>query len=581
MIRTSVSIGGSRISDHDFTSISLDQRMGAHHSFEIRLRQDAKKDMLMERTKAWVGQTVSLGFDFHKDIEIDAIPVKEQFQGIVTSISLSRRQGMGELVVKGYSPTIVLDDGNVCRSFTDTGLQEIVDKVMSPYEKVFSEKPEISPSGFTSTIDYTVQYRENAYSFIRRLANQYGEWFFYDGIKLYFGKPKKENSILMDFDDKGLKYFDLSLAARPMKMEIKAYDYRKDELVSSDVSEYASTNDYGLEIHKKSQDIFKEKTIERLHRDTEQKELKHIAKIKAGEASQDVVVLNGVSGNCQLGLGKIVEIQDKSLGEKYGKYMITSVRHNIGQGGDYSNSFQAVPTETEVPPVTSSFDPPFCETQVGVVTDVDDPDSLGRVQVQLKWQDGNEKTPWIRVASPYAGSDKGLYIIPDVNDQVMVAFEDGNPLKPYVLSGMYHAKAKPELFNPKNDLKGFKSREQNTWLFNDAEKSILLSAPQKLDLHAGKEINLKTDGADSSSINLEVGDGTITIKAKSISIDASDEITINTGKTFELNSGQKLAFSAGTDLIQEGANIKSSATANNQVEGKAVVVVKGGVVKIN
>ncbi|HKL03392.1 MAG TPA: hypothetical protein VJ911_06935, partial [Cryomorphaceae bacterium] len=90
MIRTSVTIGGSRLSDHDFTSISLDQRMGGHHTFEIRLRQDAKKDILLEKTRAWVSQTVSLGFDNHKDIELDAIPVKDLFKGIVTSIELSR-----------------------------------------------------------------------------------------------------------------------------------------------------------------------------------------------------------------------------------------------------------------------------------------------------------------------------------------------------------------------------------------------------------------------------------------------------------------------------------------------------------
>ena len=116
----------------------MEQKIGGHHTFEIRLRQDAQKDILKEKTKSWIGKTVALGFDNHNDVDIDAMPVKDIFKGIVTSLELSRKSGTGELVVRGHSPTIVMDDGLMTQSFTDTGLQEIVDKVFSIVHERFS-----------------------------------------------------------------------------------------------------------------------------------------------------------------------------------------------------------------------------------------------------------------------------------------------------------------------------------------------------------------------------------------------------------------------------------------------------------
>ena len=100
-----------------------------------------------------------------------------------------------------------------------------------------------------------------------------------------------------------------------------------------------------------------------------------------------MVILNGVSTNCFLVPGTKINVQDKTLHEDFGTYIITSVTHSVGQGGDYSNSFEAVPVELKIPPLSGMPAPPFCETQLGVVQGVDDPEGLGRVQVTLIWQD--------------------------------------------------------------------------------------------------------------------------------------------------------------------------------------------------
>lgn len=587
LIRTSVKIGGSRLSDHDFSSVSLDQRIGGHHTFQIRLSQNVKKDVLLEKTQAWIGETVSLGFDYHKDVELDAIPIKEIFKGIVTSIELSRRKGTGEIVVKGQSPTILMDDGPMTQSFTDTGLQEIVDKVMKPYSKGFPKKVTISPQNHSASIDYTVQYQENAFNFINRLANKYGEWFFYDGLDMYFGEKSNGREISLDFGDTGLNYFDIALKASPVQLELRAYDYRGDETITKKVADNVPSNTFGKEVLKKSKNIFSEQATHTLQNDLQTSELDQIAKRSAATATEQIVVLSGASSNCFLVPGAVVDIQDKSLGEKFGKYFVTSVTHEISQGGDYSNNFQAIPNEVKMPPYTAKAEAPFCETQIGKVSAVDDPDALGRVQVKLQWQeDSTETTPWIRVTSPYTGKDKGFYVIPEVGDQVLVSFEDNNPAKPYVLASIYHGKAKPELFNRDNDIKGFKSREENKLHFNDKEKSILLSASEKLELFAKKEISIET--GSSGKIKLDAGNGTVTIIAKTVNVEAADAVNIKADKDLALEGSMTVDVKAGMDLKQKATNITTKADlklensgTNLDLKGTAMVNLQGAMVKIN
>ena len=80
MIRTSVSIDSKRLSDNDFTSLRLEQKISGHHTFEIHLNQKVEPKMLLAKTKAWIGKSVSIGFDHHADVDIDARPVPDVFK---------------------------------------------------------------------------------------------------------------------------------------------------------------------------------------------------------------------------------------------------------------------------------------------------------------------------------------------------------------------------------------------------------------------------------------------------------------------------------------------------------------------
>lgn len=598
MIRCSLQIANNRLTQNEFTQIYISQDIGTHNLFEIRFRQDAISGILLEKTKAWIGESVSIGIEEKEDDQIQTSLANEFFKGIVTSVSLSRRSGTAELIVRGEGPSIAMDDGPHTRSFTDKGLQEIVDDVLQPYSSLFSDAPKVAPCMFTSTIDYCVQYNESNFNFLDRLSDRYGEWFYYDGIDFFFGKPEAGDTIKLNFGEDGLTHFDMSVKAMPGKFEVKAYDYIKHEQISVEAPEKVELSELGKAAMDASRSkVFTEKPTNARQSFTDKEDLKNIVERREQIATDEVVVVSGDSSNAKLKLGSIIQIEDQLIKESYGTFIITKLSHQINQGGDYSNSFEAIPNEIQTPPISFTPSPPFCEAQLAKVVDVNDEESLGRIKVEFLWQDGTgETSPWIRVATPYAGKDKGFYITPEVDDQVLVGFEGNNPNKPYVISSMYNGEAKPEWFDPKNNFKGFKSRAGNEWKFDDKKQNISIHAPESIDMTAGKTINIKTGGKSDSSINIDVGDGTVNIIAKKIIIKAAETFHVSSQKEakvdamqlIDLKSNKELNVSGQVSVNVSSVDVKIDGTKSSTVSGAMVdlkaqgpLSAKGAIIKLN
>lgn len=584
MIRTSIQIANTRLTDNEFNSVSLTQEVGRHNNFEIRLRQDALPGVLLEKTKDWVGESITIGLEAIDDNQILTGLAKEFFKGIITSLALLRSSGTAELIVRGQSPGIAMDDGAHTRSFTDKGLQEIADEVIAPYGSFFSDAPVVSPQNFSEVIPYCVQYKESNFAFLKRLADRYGEWFFYNGIHFCFGKQDEPDPIKLNFGEQGLTHFDMSVQAMPGNFELKAYDYTKHDFLSEKAPESAPQSEIGKEVVNASNSkIFSTETpMVAIQSSADKDELKNIAKRKEQVTVDEMVLVNGSSSNSELKLAAVVDIEDKLIKESYGQFIITKITHHISQGGDYHNSFEAIPVEVETPPITTAPVPPYCEIQLAKVVDINDEDSLGRIKVEFLWQEGSgETSPWLRVASPYTGKDKGFYIIPEVDDQVLVAFENNHPDKPYVLSGMYNNDAKPEWFDPKNNNKGFKSKGKNEWKFDDKNKSISINAPSAINLTAGKTINIKTGGKDDSSINLDVGDGTVNITAKKIIIKADETFHVDSKKEILMDATNTVKVDSKNEVIVSGKVSVSVSAVDVKIDGKASSKISGAMVDVS
>jgi hypothetical protein len=111
---------------------------------------------------------------------------------------------------------------------------------------------------------------------------------------------------------------------------------------------------------------------------------------------------------------------------------------------------------------------------VGKVINPLDPMMLGRVQVQLPFIDSLDLSPWARIALPMAGILHGTYFIPNLNDEVLVAFEHGDVNAPYIIGSLWNAMAPPPLQSPIPQIRAIRTLAGNQIVFTEVPPSVTL-----------------------------------------------------------------------------------------------------------
>ena len=211
----------------------------------------------------------------------------------------------------------------------------------------------------------------------------------------------------------------------------------------------------------------------------------------------------------------------------------------------------------------------FYGVYVGVVTDLADPDNQGRVKIRLPWSpdnDGDSYEAWARLATMMAGENRGTWFVPDQGDEVLVAFEAGDPRRPYVIGALWNGKdAPPESMDSagSNDIKAIRSRNGVRIVLDDATGSerLLVETP------AGQQV-LLDDGARSVSIK-DASGNEIKLDSSGITITASAKVTVE-ASTVELNASM-VSVNAGmakfSGVVQASTVIASSVVSSSYTPG--------------
>jgi uncharacterized protein involved in type VI secretion and phage assembly len=204
------------------------------------------------------------------------------------------------------------------------------------------------------------------------------------------------------------------------------------------------------------------------------------------------------------------------------------------------------------------------------VSDVQgDPDGLGRVKVVLPWapDTGPDKyETWARVATLMAGNNRGSWFVPDTGDEVLVAFEGGDPRRPYVLGGLWNGKDKPpESMDAggKNFKKVLRSRNGVKITLDDSngKETLTLETPggQKMKLADGPG-SIELSDSNGNSIKLQASGITIQTSGK-VSIQAN-QVSVATG-LIQADTGVA-KFSA---IVQAPTVIASSVVSSSYTPG--------------
>jgi uncharacterized protein involved in type VI secretion and phage assembly len=175
----------------------------------------------------------------------------------------------------------------------------------------------------------------------------------------------------------------------------------------------------------------------------------------------------------------------------------------------------------------------------GLVTNNNDPNGLGRVKVKLNGLEDNHETDWAPVATLMAGDQRGSFFLPEVNDEVLVAFEHGNVNAPYVVGALWNGKAKPPGDNGdgENNIRKIKSRCGHEIILDDTDQGekveIKTNAGHSItldDASGGEKVEIQSKAGHK--LQMDDSGGTVTIEDKNgnkIVMDSSG-VDINDGK---------------------------------------------------
>ncbi|MGQ7853672.1 type VI secretion system Vgr family protein [Pedobacter sp. WC2501] len=544
-----------------FASFSLTQAFNEHHYFELRFNHDqmgAPGLISLDDSRDFVGKTLTASFGHSPE-------GMQNFVGLISKVELSQNHGYhGIVIVSGYSPTILIDRGPDLGSYLDKDLNEIVK--LATKDTPANDLKVVANAARTTPIDYIIQYRESDFAFLNRLSAEYHEWFFYDGKQLNFGKPDVQKEIGL-FYGRDVQEMQYAMEIAPIKNKRFSYNPKQNEmLLSESTGKVDGTPDLSHAI--KASNLTFSKTFNQpsLIRVDNNGDIKSLVENEEKANTSELLKVTARGDNAGLSIGSIAEITmslRKELSfstESLGKFLITSIKHHIDENGKYHNNFEGKVATTERI-LVKNFQKPQPDMQLADVIDNNDPQGQGRIKVKFKWEClTNDVTEWLRVVTPSAGvgdrgNNRGYFAIPEIDDQVMIAFEEGNVARPVVMGSVYHSASVNSSPLVKNHLKSIITRSGHLLEFDDSDgtQGIKLT-----DIHQNV-IHIDTKGNNITITALE----NMTLNCKNMQINVQENMDVSVGKNIAESAGENITSSANKDIIQTaGHDMNISATGD-------------------
>lgn len=594
LVATKVTVKGE---EQKFVSLHLRQGFNRHHTFTVMVNYLSPNNTFQqtpEKFIGYIGETASISFVHRQTGE------SYDFEGIITQVEMVGSMGeTGGVAIHGTSPTILYENNRTLDSWMDQSLSTIIKEVTQEYGKVNL----VSDPKYATPIPYMAQYNESVFDFMNRLSALYGEWLYYDGTKVYFGKPDRDNTEKIVYD---MDLEEVRLVANLVPGKSARYDYVAQENKQHNADTPAKPdgmNDLQSIAHSCSEKAYTAKTTSAADPHvTDKAELDEQMRIVKNASGANLLNIKGIGKTCRIRIGEIIDVSfpDRMKLPPLGKFRIVGIEHEVRRDGHYSNSFVGIPDGTVHIPVPDAKRP-LALPELATVKENNDDKGQGRVKVAFDWQKNGKTTNWVRVQTPNAGvsgavpKNRGWVFVPEVGDQVMVSYEHGNPDRPYVTGSVFHS-GSGKGGDKDNKVKSIITRSGNAIVFDDETGSIvitdqtgkqliMLDGTDAITVMAKKSITL-TNEAESVIV---MDDKSIGLQADTIALEGRKSVTLLSGnECMVLSSEKSIISSSGTNIKQEAEKDYDVAAKNGTVngvnlmiEGKGNVTVSGGIVKFN
>lgn len=524
----------------------------------------AKQDFELSNEDLLIpGKKIEITAGYHSDEETI-------FKGMVIKHNIKIRTNSALLIIECKDEAVKLTIGRKSNYYYENTDSAIFETIIDNYGL------EKDIESTNQTHKELVQYHTSDWDFIVSRAQANGKLCFTDDGKITIKKPNidEEEIETISFGATMLD-FDAEIDARNQVKKVSTYSWNPSDQEIIEIE----ANDPNVQLNGNLSSSVLASTI-----DLDNLELRHGGVISDVELQdwadakmlfQQLAKVRGrvkFQGIPAVKPGTLLKLE--GVGDRFnGKVYVTAVRHQIAEGNWtvdaqfglnpewFSETFDINPQPASG--LTSAIN----GLQVGVVSQLqDDPEGEDRILVQLPIINNEEQGIWCRVSSLDAGDARGAFFRPEISDEVIVGFVNDDPNDAIVL-GMLHSSAKPApiVASDDNHEKGFVSRSEMKFLFDDDKKSITIETP------AGKKITLDED---AGSIVIEDDNSNVlTMDSSGIAMESAGDIQIK----------------ATGDINIEGSNVnakaniqfKAEGSAGAEVSSSATAVLKGSLVQIN
>jgi uncharacterized protein involved in type VI secretion and phage assembly len=562
----------------------------------VRLGSDALSDLIAWDVDTTVGRPDCAVVRFHipmdqqgtqKDIptgwkpgatlKVEAAKVTV-FEGEVTSVELTGgMEGPAEVVLNAYDKRHRLYRNETVKAFKNVTVTDIISQLVQPCGVSAG-----GHSGLPTTVYKHHLHQGTAGDYLDRVCHEYGLWCLAEtGGKVVLKAPSSLTDVAgtVTFGIEILDYrFRQTTSGDRSTMKVRSWDPKAKQAIVGEGDRSAAVPS-GVVEGPNSQTPFGAA------------EMRHEAwapaqsdadKLAVGALAQSVdagMQLDAtLTFNPKVQAGKLIEV--KGVSSRFvGKYRVTSAHHaydNVEgnrtyvtcRGSDDVTVTGLLESAVATSPAPSRRrDDRIDGVNVAVITKVKSvvdegavgaDGAAGEVKVKLPWLDDTYETGWLRVVTVGGGKDRGFFVMPEVGDEVLVAFEGGDPRRGYVLGGLYNGKdAAPRSSSQLTDGQVIQER---VWRSRTGHEIVLGDED-------GKEYVQIILGDKKTKIRLDKKNTKLTIESTNVTI-------LPDGKV-EIISDAEIKMKATSDFKLEAVNIEMKASANVKIEGGAQVSING------
>ncbi len=526
-------------------------------------------------------------------------------KGEITAIEpVFTRDGRVLLRLRGYDRAYRLTRGRTTRTFGNANPRTATiteAQIVKEIAQKAGLTPRIDPSGLRNArYHYVMQYNQNDWDFLWARAQLLGYQVYVEDRELYFvpaDKPRQRRKPAPLVWGENLRSFEPRLAANEQVSAVHVSGWDADKKARVAASKKARPSLKGGPMPRnKAEDAIADPLVQTPGL------AKTLASARLAARQSSLIRASGelADGDPRLLAGALVEV--KNVGVRFsGEYYITAARH-IYRKGEYQVRFEIsghnpytfrrllLGEEHQLNRIYGVV--------IGEVTDNNDPQKLGRVQVRYPWmpqfENAELSSNWARMAAPGAGAGRGLLFLPEIGDEVLVAFENGDVNSPYIVGALWNGRDQPPiekvLAQNKVNQRVIRSRSGHVVILDDTQGSERITILDKTGQNS-IEIDSKNNAISlraSGDITIEAG-GRLVLKSKQeMNLESNAAAAIKgskldmqgqSGAVMKAGASQVALQSAGATL--KGTRVTVQASSQAAIKGSALVEIKGGLVKIN